>query len=665
VELTVQEDLLEYWPETPLPTDYWDRPINHENRDWWRISGNWLWDAMTSRSSTGSVNLYTTAPNTAHIVWTKEITFGGIVGGEFGSMGYYTGMTYESKWGGMDGTPIIMNGRLYYNTRLGSSAWQGLACIDLRTGEEIWWKNGTTVSLGQLYDYESPNQHGIIPYLWKSPGRGDPDPKWQMYDAITGDWILTLENASSGTIVFSPAGDVLVYILNGMGNWLAMWNSSCASYLLGGPSGSDAWQWRPKAGTYDWKEGVQWNVTVPDVPPTMSITNIRDGVIIASASVGTDVYPHVWMDVGYNAKTGEQMWVENRTYTGLRIDTGPILDGVYTVYDRGALHWYGYDANTGKQLWGPTEPLVSDAWDIYTHVGPVAAFGKLFSVTYGGVHAFDIEDGTPLWSYSSGNSELETPYGTWPFWWFSAAADGKVYVPNGEHSPTMPLYKGEQLHCIDASTGERVWSVKGWYQNPAIADGYLVAFNHGDNQLYCFGKGQTETTVSASPKVSANGDSVLIEGTVLDQSPDAEGTPAIADEYMTEWMEYLYMQQPCPESYSGVPVRLEAFGEDGSYIDIGWVTSDPYGDFKSAWTPPDEGLYTIMATFAGSDSYWSSYDATGLSVGPAPAPSGPIQPEPTEPTEAPLITTETAIIVAAVIVAVAVIVGFWIIRKRK
>jgi hypothetical protein len=129
-------------------------------------------------------------------------------------------------------------------------------------------------------------------------------------------------------------------------------------------------------------------------------------------------------------------------------------------------------------------------------------------------------------------------------------------------------------------------------------------------------------------------------------------------------MEYLYMQQPCPASYTGVPVKLEAFGEDGSYVDIGYVTSDPYGNFMATWTPPDEGLYTVMATFAGSDSYWSSYAATGLSVGPAEAPSVPIEPE--EPTaEAPLITTEIAILIAVVAVAVIGVVAYWALRKRK
>jgi hypothetical protein len=124
-------------------------------------------------------------------------------------------------------------------------------------------------------------------------------------------------------------------------------------------------------------------------------------------------------------------------------------------------------------------------------------------------------------------------------------------------------------------------------------------------------------------------------------------------------MEYLYMQKPCPADVTGVPVKLEAFGEDGSYVDIGTVTSDAYGNFKSAWTPPDEGLYTIMATFAGSDSYWSSYAGTGISVGPSPAAPEPVE-IPAYPDYTPLFAGIAAIGIVAIIIGLVNL--FW---KRK
>ena len=35
ITITVQHDPIGSWVETPLPTEYWTRPINSANRDWW------------------------------------------------------------------------------------------------------------------------------------------------------------------------------------------------------------------------------------------------------------------------------------------------------------------------------------------------------------------------------------------------------------------------------------------------------------------------------------------------------------------------------------------------------------------------------------------------------------------------------------------------------
>jgi len=115
-ELIVQQESIPGYPTIPLPTDYWTRPISAENWDWWSISGNWLKDSYNSElymaycSGTG-YNPYSEAPMTAHIVWTKELLLGGLVGGEHESTSYYTLNDYEMSLF----PPIIINGRLYYN----------------------------------------------------------------------------------------------------------------------------------------------------------------------------------------------------------------------------------------------------------------------------------------------------------------------------------------------------------------------------------------------------------------------------------------------------------------------------------------------------------------------------------------------------------------------
>ena len=686
LELTVQQEPIKAMPEIPLPDDYWERPIYGENREWSTIGGNWLMpkydkDAVAFEYS-GNWNPYTTAPKTAHIVWTEELAFGGIAGGESGvGIGYYTGLQYEPKFT----PPIIMNGIIYYNTA--DPPKYGFKAVDLRTGETLWYQNSThQLSFGQIYDYESPNQHGCISYLWSIEGN-----VWHMFDAFTGNYILSINNVPSGFVMIGtstripvawymtmgPSGEVLVHSLNPENHWLCMWNSSKA-IPPPGKSGSDAWLWRPdnyRGQTLNGTKGIQWNVTIPNtVPAGSSFQWYWNDILISQAIVRTpdQAWPTL-VHAAFNAKTGEQLWTQNRTDMGSMGFPGYITpnEGVYALFVRERKQWVAWDVTTGSELWR-TDPIEDD-WGFYEYTAGFA-YGKFYSGGYSGrLGVYDATTGELLWDYYVGDAGFDTPYGSWPIYGAMVIADGKIIVGTNEHSPSMPIWRGEKLHVIDAETGLGVWNISGIYASgrnglAAIADGYLVTANGYDNRIYCFGKGKTATTVTASSKVIAKGDTVLIEGTVTDQSPGdtclgipAAGTPAIADEYMTEWMEYLYMQQPCPMNLNGVPVKLEAFSEDGSYIELGTVTSNAYGDFVYEWTPPDEKLYTIMATFDGSDSYWRSYDATYLSVGPAVAPSGPIEPEPS----APLITTEVAIIVAVVIIAVVGIVAYWMLRKRK
>ena len=84
--------------------------------------------------------------------------------------------------------------------------------------------------------------------------------------------------------------------------------------------------------------------------------------------------------------------------------------------------------------------------------------------------------------------------------------------------PTHHTYKGVQFRCINATTGTEIWTIDGYGSSGAlaIADGYMVYLNLYDMQLYTVGRGPSATTVTASPKVSVQGSSVVIEGTVTD-----------------------------------------------------------------------------------------------------------------------------------------------------
>jgi hypothetical protein len=297
-------------------------------------------------------------------------------------------------------------------------------------------------------------------------------------------------------------------------------------------------------------------------------------------------------------------------------------------------------------------------------------------------------------------------FSTYPFFTNSYIADGKFYIGNGEHSPTEPLMRGWKLHCINATTGEGLWNITGGGSVGPIADGYLTFDNRYDGYMYVYGKGESATTVTAPDVAVPKGTAITIKGTVLDMSPAEPGAACVSKESMATQMEYLHMQAPIDgiwhnETITGVPVTFTAVDSDGNWIDIGTVTtSGYYGTFGLAWTPSEEGTYEIIASFEGDDSYGSSGASTFVTVGPAPAPAVPIEPEPTEPeptepeptepeptepeptepeptepeptepeptepTEALLITTEVAIIIAVAVVAVIGLVVYWALRKRK
>ena len=254
---------------------------------------------------------------------------------------------------------------------------------------------------------------------------------------------------------------------------------------------------------------------------------------------------------------------------------------------------------------------------------------------------------------------------------------------------------------MDAFTGKEVWNLTAWaasglgegMANAYIADGYLTYINSYDNQLYCIGKGPSLLTVDAPFTAITQGQSVIIRGSVTDQSSGAKQlmqksefntVPVISDAYMTPWMEYLYMQKPLPADATGVQVILTATDQNGNNVNIGTAITDTSGFYSFMWQPAGTGKYTILAAFEGSNSYWPSYAETAIGVTAAPAvitptptqtPISTITPVPTatitsSPTVAPEpsggLPTETLIIAGvAVIIIVAVAVVALMLRKRK
>jgi len=198
--------------------------------------------------------------------------------------------------------------------------------------------------------------------------------------------------------------------------------------------------------------------------------------------------------------------------------------------------------------------------------------------------------------------------------------------------------------------------MNGYFSLSAIADGYLLAQNQYDNQIYCFGKGPSSTTVSAPQVGVAAGSKVIISGSVIDQSAGHPGTPAIADKDMGTYMAHLKEQQPVNmANIAGVTVTLSATAPDGSTINIGEATSDSSGYFSTSWSPANNGMYRIKANFAGTASYGSSFAITSILAVTAQEQQG----------TAATTNTDTYILISTVAVIIVVILAALFIRGKK
>jgi len=746
ITLTVQEDPIEAWQETPLPEEFWTRPINNMNRDWYKLAGNWLAGAAQNVGPTTRF-CYGLGPESAHIMWATPMWAGGIMDERFGNIGYQTGH-YE----GTDFVPpIILNGRIYYNIM--SLPREGYRVLDLYTGEELWFMNSSgpisnvhgapfdfsgelptgRLSFGQIYNYESPNQHGGLPYIWSVTGT-----VWHMYDAETGNYICSINNipqamgffgmGPAGTAVYGKDGSLLQYIIKGTPNpmgpffpevapfYLQVWNSSRAIWYEDVWLSNEYWMWRPTLNmTFDGNNGYSLNVSMPDVQG--SIRAVRDGEYVIGGTSGKNNGTYVqdgqlWALSLEKGKEGTLLWeitftppeappdVATGMFGGM---SGPDVDpedGVFHFSEPITRRRWGYDLETGQQIWGPTEPETAlHYYGLMTNVYD----GKLYSGGYGGVlTAYNITTGEVMWEFAAQQVGFESPYGNYPIA-ITAIADGKIYTITGEHSITQPMWRGPNLRCLNATTGEELWKISFFGANGgaslggtyvAMADGYVVGLNQYDSQIYCFGKGPSKTTVTAAPAIIAEGDYIMIRGTVTDECAGAKNlvdegkfntVPAIADEDQEDFMEYLYMQQPCPKDAEGVEVVLETLDPNNNFYEIGRVTSDASGMFKLMWEPPVPGEYTIIATFEGSSAYYRSYAETAIGVTEPPSPAQPIEPEPTEPVPTEPVPTEPVptepvptepaptepeptdlAIIAAVVVAVVIgVAAYWALRKRK
>jgi len=654
--LVVDQTPDKFYLGQPLPTEYWTRPIDDQLRGWYQVAGAWL-DSSAGRNFGEFVENNANAPETSHILWAKPQTAGGLVGDPYGTEGFENGDAYEGLWG--YSSPVIINGIVYYNNDKdgGSSGIEHtVSAVDLRTGAEIWSRAligpnniSSSLTFGQILSFNSYNYQGAFSYLWTTSGS-----TWYAFDPFSGRFEYGMTNVPSGTQIRGPNGEILIYTLDTTRGWMTLWNSTkvvsdSGSFLRNGMGSTYQVAWSAAR-----NGGYMWNVTIPKGLPGGVNVAYLDEIIVGSDMQSRTADANILGLTGspinlwaLNVKTGQEgqllyrkSWQPPTGNLSLTFERSSLVDNVFTIFSKELRSHFAFNIHTGEQMWGPTTPEhYLQTFGLQSNF----AYGKLYVTGYGGiVYCYDAKSGNLVW-----NSTVVEPFGgsevLWSNNWPTSImfiTDGKVYLANSEHSANQPLPRGGPFLALDAENGSVVFRIDGAFRQPrwagqaGIADDIIALFNTYDNQIYGIGKGPSQTTVTASPKVSEFGDSILIEGTVNDVSAGTQdsrvtarfpnGVAAVSDGSMNDWMLYVYMQFQRPTNATGVDVTLSVVDSNGNYRDIGTTTADSDGSFSFDWIPDIEGKYTVYASFVGSKSYWPSHAVTAFNVDPAaptPAPT--------------------------------------------
>ncbi|MEM2098616.1 MAG: PQQ-binding-like beta-propeller repeat protein, partial [Candidatus Bathyarchaeia archaeon] len=586
VELTVQEEQVLSWPPSSLPTDYWTRPVNPINREWWPILGSYpptgvvgggaYWPNKTNiYMSNYNFVPYVQAPNSAHIVWKRQIMIGGLMGGPAGQIS-------ESRpVNPVRGYPtIIYAGRVYDTyTKPGSGKsyqtyWR---CVDVRTGDLYWERPlESGESEPNIVEYMAQNEE--VPGASARAARtvylvsisGGRILKYDPWTGVLEVNVTGLPSGVSGATVY--AGSYVLSIQTiGSGattqyrliNWTLQNNAGSS---LAGASG--------RTTVDNFTQRVMSNISWPF--SSLGVCDFESGIAVVTSGItstgtGVNIGQRI---MAASLTTGQLLWnITTDTSTGLET----FFTSELALADHGKFavrmqngQWYCWDLYSGKLIW--KSELSGWPWGVFGAYSTVSAYGYIYSYDYVGVHAINWTTGKIDWSFRAPTPyQFETPYQGYYSWHGAAkAADGKLYIYNGEHTPSQPVTRGWRLYCLNATTGEHIWNISMgqliwntiWFGlggipgsrifQGAIADGYLVATNEYDGYLYTFGKGKSATTIEAPYTAIQLGQAVVLKGTVLDLSPAQRGTPCVAKESMTGWMEYLHMQHAIPAEVKGV-----------------------------------------------------------------------------------------------------------------
>jgi outer membrane protein assembly factor BamB len=548
IEVTAEPGL--HYPDTPLPQEYWSRPIDAQFRTWYVIGGDYL---SGGRGSLGfvqptaenpdfvrSVEENLMAPETGHILWAKPLLSaaisplgGGLTGGwgTAGQHAYEDGDAYE----GFFTPPVIMGGVVYYNDAKssGRDVEQNVVAVDIRTGEKLWTRNwdNRRLDFGQSFFYTGFNYHGVFQYLWETTGG-----TWNAYEAATGRWVYGMTNVPRGEMMFGPNGEIIIYTINLEDGWISKWNSRWVIDGLrwmdtpdGPDSGFGSWLRFYMGDTIDARIGIEWNVTLP-IPDDLSggnprLQRIRNPMNDTTYMVFTN------FDRGSPTPHTAEMWMV--TFDPGNSPAFEPIEWVDTSYARP-----DQEMHPGQVPRKVFDPKVTLEWSTFVelpkdkailNVEDVSVQDDLIEIIWSenpSVWGYRLSSGEKLWgpwgphhyqnhwSYESSNS-------------WDLIYQGKVLV--GGHGGT--------IYALNTETGESIWNFTApdpyneylfnnyWrLRIELITDGKLY-IHHSEHspfdpkprgaQLYCVDLGSGELIWSINLRGTEWGDRIAIGDNIL------------------------------------------------------------------------------------------------------------------------------------------------------
>ncbi|HUK84692.1 MAG TPA: hypothetical protein VLU95_02410 [Candidatus Acidoferrum sp.] len=462
--LMVQQTMVSGIPFTPLPTSWWQTPINAENvQNWASISGSWMGYAANTFANTGGYNYtgnynpYTTTPMTAHILWTKPWCIGGVAGGPLGNdeqnSNYWTTSQYDPKF-----APVIMDGIMYstwYTTNTGGQ--QGIMATNLYTGETMWVINTTDpLRCGMIVNFENINQYGDVgPYIITQGGGGlfAPPGNWKVYDGLTGQYQCEIDNTPSfsflgqdanGNIIgyawSSTTGNISAYPngrFGAFGNPIpgvtytikntTIYGPALIMYNLTAAMQETGLNWAITLGTkYSWNDGIEWvTQSLPPVVNGISTAGLGGAAFGYSAWSGNTLVLSAgatsveetlgWLvEAGFSATDGSLLWIQNRTggayvpFTRTS-NTPSAAAGVYVEINQATYDMEAFSLTTGQKVWENSlnvpmsdghMPNTYDEYDFETV--PDATTGVLYVWALGGdVWAVNMATGAIIWDFQT------------------------------------------------------------------------------------------------------------------------------------------------------------------------------------------------------------------------------------------------------------------------